>query len=181
MKKLFLLLSALLAFASPAFAGPGDGLVGISVAGQTSAPVAVPAVTASSAYASGNAVGGLLTFANATRTISSGVLHSVNLNFKSAQTAATDLILFNAQPTNTTITDKTAFSLAAADFDKVVGVVHITDCTSLGTPSTCRADSLGLTFRLASGTTLYGVLVTRGTPTFSATSDVSVQISVLED
>lgn len=137
-------------------------------------------VTASSAYASGNAIGGLMTIANAARVSgssgtsgTSGLLQSVMMNIKSAQTTPVDIFIFNANPTGTTCTDKSAIAIAAADFDKVLGVVHMTDFTSGGTPSDGQAQNLAMPYALTSATTLYACAVTRSTPTYAATSDVS--------
>lgn len=139
-------------------------------------------VTASSAYTSGNAIGGLVTLASASRVSGgSGLIQSVVLNLKSAQTTSTDVVFFSANPTGSTCTDKTAFSVAAADFDKVLGVVHVTDWTSLGTPSVGQGQNLAMPFALSSGTTIYACVVTRGTPTFTATTDVTIGIRVLRN
>lgn len=139
-------------------------------------------VTASSAYASGNAVGGLVTLSNAARVTSgSGLVQSVIIDTKSAQTTSTDVVIFNANPSGSTCTDKTAFSVAAADFDKIVGVAHVTDWTSLGTPSVGQAQNLAMPFALSSGTTLYACVVTRGTPTYAATTDLSLALRVLRN
>jgi len=145
-------------------------------------------VTASSAYSAGNAVGGLITIAGAARVSgasgaagTSGLLQSVVVNAKSAQTTQMDLIVFSANPTGSTCTDKTAIAVAAADFDKVLGVAHVTDWTNLGTPSVGQAQNLSIPYALASSTTLYGCLVTRGTPTFAATSDISVSTRFLRN
>ncbi len=165
----------------------GEAHVGEVGANQFTITVA-QTVTASSAYASGNAVGGLLTFANAARVSgsagapgTSGMVQSVLENTKSAQTSASDLVVFSANPSGSTCTDKTAFSVAAADFDKIVGIVHITDWTSLGTPSAGQAQNQAMPYALSSATSLYGCLVTRGTPTFSATTDVSLTVRVVRN
>jgi hypothetical protein len=139
-------------------------------------------VTASSAYASGQAIGGLITLSNAARVAGgSGLIQSVLVDTKSAQTTSTDVVLFSANPSASTCTDKTAFSVAAADFDKVIGVAHVTDWTSLGTPSVGQAQNLAVPFALTSGSTIYACAVTRGTPTFSSTSDVTVAVRILRN
>lgn len=137
-------------------------------------------VTASSAYASGNAIGGLMTISGAARVSgssgasgTSGLLQSVVMNIKSAQTTPVDIFIFNANPTGTTCTDKSAIAIAAADFDKVLGVVHMTDFTSGGTPSDGQAQNLAMPYALTSATTIYACAVTRSTPTYAATTDVS--------
>ncbi len=143
---------------------------------------ATPTVTSGSAYASNNVVGSLLTFSGVGRVSSgTGLIQSVTLEFKSSQTASTDFVWCGADnPTNTTLTDKSAVALSTSDFNKC-RVIHITDCTNLGTPSVCDAENLALPFSLSSSTTGYGFLVTRGTPTFSSTSDVEVQLRILRN
>ncbi len=152
------------------------------VGGTTVRVTATPTVTASSAYATGNTLGGLLTISGATRIAAgSGVIQSVVLNLKSAQTTATDVIFFSANPSGTTVTDKTAVAVAVADFDKILGAVSVSNWTNTGTTSVGTAANVGLPFALASGTSIYAILVTRGTPTFTATTDVSLSIRILQD
>lgn len=149
--------------------------------GVFSSPGAIT-VTASSAYATGNLVGGKLSFTSAARSgISSGIIQSVIINSASAQSASTfDIVFFNSDPTGTTFTDKTAFSIASADLPKVLGIAHCTDVTTIG-GSIALALNFGLPFVLAQGTTLYGAIIVRGTPTFTATSDVTARLSILQD
>lgn len=165
---------------------PNDGLPTSTVPFSVTA---APTVTAASAYASGNVVGGLQTFTSALRQqstdvagsgIGSALLQHVTLNFKSSQTAQTDLLLFSANPTNSTFTDKAALAVNTADFDKVIAVVHISDCTNLGTPSSCQSGQLAIPVRNATAATLYGVLVTRGTPTFTATTDLALALDLVQ-
>lgn len=159
----------------------GEAFIG-QVGGNQSTTTVAQTVTASSAYSSGNAVGGLITFANASRVANgSGLVQSVVAYTKSAQTAALELWLFNTNPSGSTCTDKTAFSVAAADFDKVVWVTSISSWYSGGTPSVGVSTDHAIPFALASGTSLYGCLVARSTPTYASTSDVSVAIRVIRN
>lgn len=159
----------------------GENHIG-EVGGNIVKVTANPTVSASPAYSSGDVMGALLTFSNVARVAAgSGLLQSVTLNFKSAQTAATDFVWCGGDnPTGTTLTDNAAVAVAAADYNKC-RVVHVTDCTSLGTPSVCTADNLAFPFALTSGTTGYGFLVTRGTPTLASTSDVEVALRILRN
>lgn len=176
MKRLLALVAALVSLA----AGPALAYPIATVGSQITTQTAVQTVTASSAYTSGNAVGGLMTLPSATAsngngsTSPSATLQSVLMYTKSAQAVSTDVFLFSANPSASTCTDKTAFSLAAADFDKVVGVAHINDWTSGGTPSIGQSQNLALPVVLASGTAMYACAVTRGTPTYTSTSDVEL-------
>lgn len=150
---------------------------------------ATQTVTASSAYTAGNAVGGLISFPGASRLTgevggisTSGMVLGVMVNSKSAQTTQMDLVFFDSIPSASACVDKTSVAVALADFDKArVGVAHITDWTSLGTPSIGQAQNLALGYSLSSSTTLYGCLVTRATPTFTATTDIKVSIQVIRN
>lgn len=163
--------------------GAGEAHMG-EVGGNAISVQVAQTVTASSAYASGNAIGGLMTVANAARVSgsagtpgTSGILQSVIINSKSAQTTQVDIFLFSANPSGSTCTDKTAFSLAAADFDKVLGVVSVPATTgwyAAGTPSVGQAQNLALPYALASATSVYACAVTRATPTFASTTDISI-------
>lgn len=131
------------------------------------------------AYVANRVVGGLLTFAAAAQIAAEGgVIEGVTGNFKSDQATAApdlDLIILNASPT--TIADDAAYSLAAADYNKVVTVIRLSDWTNHGTPSTVMAEVNRL-FKLASGTTLYGFLVTRDAVTLTSTSDLSLDLRI---
>jgi hypothetical protein len=148
-----------------------------NIVGQTSNLTVAQTVTASSAYVSGNAVGGLITLAGVNRASGASILvQSVLVTSKSAQTNPMDLLLFNASPTGSTCTDKTAVSIVAADAGKLVGVAHVTDWTSGGTASIGQMNQPPIGIAVPA-TTLYACLVTRGTPTWTSTSDVSVVVS----
>lgn len=152
-------------------------------------------VTSASAYASGNAVGGLMTIAGAARVSGSlgaagtgGILTGLMMNSKSLQTTQVDVFLFDANPTTSTCTDKTAFSLATADFDKVIGVVTIPGTAANGAGwyagtvgSTGVATYYPVTYDLASSTSMFACAVTRGTPTYTATTDVSFKFNILRN
>lgn len=168
---------ALLMCAAPAYAVPintvGSNIVALSVA-QT--------VTAGSAYTSGNAIGALMTLPTATNVnAGSGLVQAVVEYTKSAQTSQTDVFLFSANPTSSTCSDKVAFALNVADYDKVIGVIHMSDFTSGGTPSFGQAQNLAMPFTLASGTAVYACAVTRGTPTFTATTDVTFGFRIIRN
>lgn len=156
---------------------------GVTIAGGITNPITTAlTITANSAYSTGNVLGGLMTIANMARVAGgSGLVQSTVANCKTNQTVSIDVIYFNANPSSSTFTDKTAFSVAAADFNKVIGVAHITDWTNLGTPSTGQAQNQAMPFKLASGTTGYAVAVVRGNPTFSFTDGVSITHGVTQD
>jgi hypothetical protein len=151
-----------------------DGtLVDIAIISQS------PTVSASPAYSAGDVVGSKLTFSNGV--LSAGgkaMLQAATVNCKSAQTAALDLILFNDDPAASTFTDNAALSIAAADFDKIFTVVHITDWTNLGTPSFAQAKNEGFPYSSVAKT-MYGVLVARAAMTLGSTSDIKVTVRTI--
>lgn len=147
--------------------------------GDVYSVTAIPVVS-TTAYTAGDVVGTKLTLANASRVAAgSGIVQALMLHSKGALTGSFDVLLFSADPTNSTFTDNAALALNVADFDKLVGVVHITDWTSLGTPSLGQALALGLPFKLAASTSLFAVIVARGTPTLGSTSALTLTARII--
>jgi len=141
----------------------------------------IPTVS-TSAYTAGFVVGGLLTFANAVNaTVLSGVLTSVSVTTRSTQTAGFKLYLFSASPAGT-FTDRTAPVIATADALLLLDVITLGAADSgLGSNvTTYNTDAISRSLVLG-GTSLFGVLVTTGTPTFPTTTNVAVTVSVLKD
>lgn len=142
----------------------------------------VQAITASSAYAAGNVVGGLLTFANAVRVgKTGGTINSVIITDKSGSQVQFDLWLFDSNPTATTVTDKTLLTVNAVDLVRSIGFVSINAWCPANAGGAIGQGLLDLRFALATGTTLYGILMTRGTPTFASVSDVQVRLVISQD
>ena len=155
----------------------------VSAGGYTAQVQVVPVVQAA-AYAAGATIGGLLTFASASRTAAgSGLIQAVTATFISGVVPSLDLVLFNVAPGGGTITDKVALAVAAADLAKVIGVVHLSDAALLGaaTPSIVQGENAALPFRLASGSTIYGALVTRSAVTLTSVADVTITLSIMQD
>ena len=158
-----------------------------SAPGPVAAPAmlratASPTVTTGSAYAAGNAIGGLLVFAGVARLAAQGgILQTALLRDRSGNNVAYDLFLFDAAPAAPT--DKAAVALAASDLAKCIAVVPLA-AAALGAAATMgviAAGGLGLAYKLASGTTVWGILVTRGAPTFANAADLSVDLVALPD
>jgi hypothetical protein len=151
--------------------------------GGIATPEVTPTVSSSPAYTAGDAVGGKMSFANAVRVSGgSGIIQSVRLVDQAKQSTAIDIIFFEAD-ISTTVTDNAALDLADADALLAIGHVSIaaTDYCALSDNSFATKTAIGLPFKLASGTTLYAAMVARGTPTFAATTDVVVQLGILQD
>lgn len=109
-----------------------------------------------------------------------GFVKSVAVYDNSTQGVALELWLFTRALANTAHTVNGAWNLADADLPYLVGIVPVStyyassnnkfgqSTTNLDIPFKCEADS----------TSLYGVLVTRGGPTYNAASDLNVAIAV---
>lgn len=139
---------------------------------------ATPTIS-TSAYAIKDAIGGLMTFSGAVRASGgSGVLMAVQVVDKDQELKAMDLVLFDRSITAPT--DNAIFAPTDAELANCIGVVPVGAYADFSTNSVAYANNVGLAFVL-NGTDLYGVLVARDTPTFTATSDIVVTLTILQD
>jgi hypothetical protein len=145
------------------------------------AQVTVPlTVTPSSAYVANNSVGGLIRFRNITGPQQSGIVQNVTVLSQSVQTTGYKLYLFNDIPERTTVTDKVTPSLNAVDLPKLLNVITLGSADSTIGKTINVTNGIGVGF-IATTQTLYGVLVANSTPTYTAATDVSVTLTVLQD
>lgn len=137
--------------------------------------VVAPTVTAG-AYSAGDIVGGLLTFDNVAQQPGQPVvITGAQVALKAAVVPALTLILFSADPTNTTKTDNAAYSLNAADTFKVLAAIPISTLYDHGTPNVYSADGLNLVAQPVARA-IYGLLVDGTGVTLASTSDVQVRL-----
>lgn len=137
------------------------------------------------AYASGDLMGGKLTFNGALRnTSNAGFVASISLTDKAAQDVDLELVLFDENPTGTTFTDQAAFDPADADLDKIAAVELFGSSKRFAYSDNgfkfagSLAHPVGAT---ASATTvLYGALVARGAYDGDADS-ITVTVCVSQD
>lgn len=140
-----------------------------------------------SANASGDAVGGLMTFSRACMSRNlRGELRGVTVFDQAVQGVDLDLVLFNANPTATTVTTNVALDIADADLTKITAVVPLTTHKAFADNGVTQAKSISYPIQCEAGSgtangTLYGVLVSRGAPTYSATTDITVLIEFFND
>lgn len=153
-----------------------------NVGGFTSLVTIAPAVTASSAYVAGYAVGGKQTLANAVRANGTAILDSIMVLDRANQKAALDILIFESDPSSATITDHAAFVFSTDDL-KVLARIPVAagDYVTYNGKATATLKGLGVVLKAASGTSLYAAIVTSGTPTFAATTDVQVRYGLLQD
>jgi hypothetical protein len=139
------------------------------------------AVTATT-YLSGTCAGSKLSFASAIQAPgASGIIQKVVLRDKQGAAidnlaAIYDLILFNADPTLATITNASTFAFNA-DLSKAIDSISLVGMVPDATGGIITVEC-SRRFKLSSGTTLYGALVCRGTPTFTSTSDISLDLII---
>lgn len=159
--------------------GNTDG--SLPVGGYTLMIQTSPTITATS-YSAGQDIGGAISFSGATRlSAGSGVIQSVGISDKAKQSAAIDLIFFNAAPSAPT--DHATFNPSSSDIAKIIGIVSVTasNYSAFSANSTAFVGNIGLPFTLTSGTTLNCVAVSRGTPTYASTSDLQISCGIAAD
>lgn len=137
---------------------------------------ATPTISAA-LYASGNALGGMLTFTGAANGGQANII-GVTVTDKSGQSSAMDLVLFNQSFTPTA--DKSAINISSADLVNCIGSVNVPSAhyKSVGTGSVCTVSNVQLGAVAATDNNLYGQLVCRGTPTYVSTSDLKVTVTL---
>ena len=139
-----------------------------------------------SIYASGDLVGTKIELAeavdgdtNQSGTVG-GLIQSVVVTDLGAQSADLDIVFFDADPSNTTFTDNAAFDVHDTDLLNIVGVAQITTWVALSDNSVGQALQLAIPFVLDSGHSLFAAIVSRGTPTYVSTSDLTLRVGVLQ-
>ncbi len=127
-----------------------------------------PTISAAAIYASGDAVGGLITIGKPPQPI----LQSIALVDDDKENATIDLILFRRSVT--VAADNAAFTLSNTDDDAIIGYVTFDTYKDFGSHSVAQVTNLALL--IPSGDSVYGQLVTRGTPTYTATDDIRLNL-----
>lgn len=146
--------------------------------------IQVTPTISTSAYASGDCIGGLMTFVNAARISGgSGIVQAITVLDKTqAQRAAIDLLFFDRSVT--VAGDNAPVAMSDADMAYCLGVIPIGPYNTAwpGTPlnSLSTLLNVGLPFVL-NGTDLYVQAVVRGTPTFAASTDLIFTMTILQD
>lgn len=142
----------------------------------------VPTVTAG-AYSAGDIMGALMEFDLVSKSADKPfILQEVQIALLPAVAPSFLLVIFNADPTNTTKTDNAPYSLNAADTFKVVASLPINALggylTDHGTPNTIRVGNLAIPMLPATGTRkIFALLVDLTGVTLTGTSDVQVRLS----
>lgn len=137
-----------------------------------------PTVSSGAVYAAKDNVGGIMTFTSAARASGgSGVVRQVTIADKGQQMAALDLVLFSATVAGTA-TDNATFAPSDADLANLLAVVQIGGMADYQDYSTNSAFSRSVELPyVCAATSLFGVLVARGTPTYTSTTDIVVTLT----
>lgn len=142
----------------------------------TAVPVIVPA-----AYSSGDAIGGLLTFEDACSVFEPDFrIVSAVLIDNAKQGVHVALLLFDR--TFTPTADNAAMDPSDSDLQNATAIVDFpaADYLALNDNSICQPDlGAGVPGRLVDGgTDLYGQLISYGTPTYVAASDITIKLLI---
>lgn len=168
----------------PAALGAGGGLKvdgsGVPLPiGNLSTSIAVTPALDTAAYATGDSLHtAVMEFANAARVSGgSGIIEKLVIVDAAVQSAAGELWLFSA--TVTPAAANAAHSISDADAALCIGVIPFGPYYASALNSVSVAKGLNLAFKVA-GTSLFGILVTRGTPTYAAGS-LTVSLLISQD
>ena len=139
-----------------------------------------PTISAAAIYAAGDNVGGLLTFANAAREAGDGgILVTFTIIDDDQEDAALELWIWDR--TFTAGADNAPWSPSDADLENCLGVVTTADGAYYDSANQGVA-TVQVTVRYdLVGTSLFGRLVTRGAPTYTATDDLTIRVGLVQD
>ena len=157
---------------------PVSGQVG----GLTKPVCVIPTMTAST-YAVKQPIGGVLSFANAFGSGTTGTIESIAINSKTVQTVGlTFYPMISAPGTPGNLGDHATANITGADAFLVRAPTQFNNPLSdLGTHTAWGVTGLGQTIG-ATSSTLYGVLVAQATTAaFGSTSDIEICVKVLSD
>ena len=154
-----------------------------TVVGDTVQVVSTPTIS-TSAYVSGYVVGGLITISGAAR-INGGVVTVQDLLIidEANQRAPLTLLFFDSPPAGT-YTDHAACPTLGEDADKVIGQVNVAASDYTTTGGAAIAHKQNLSFVLPNNnndTSLRLVMVTTGTPTYTAADDLMIKFKLYQD
>jgi len=151
------------------------------VGGRCTTISVTPTLTVAGAYTAGEFVGTsatALVFANAVRvSAGSGIIESAVLVDYALQSVACELWLFDTAVTPPA--DNAAWTITDAHSATCIGVIPFSTYYASALNSVSSEKGLGIAFK-AIATTIWGALVTRGTPTY-ASGDVTVRLSIMQD
>lgn len=155
--------------------GTTPWLVSVGTAGR----IDVTPTVQNAAYSSGNDIGGLIAL-TLPRT-ASGYIQSVSVKFIGGATTQVNVFLFDSNPSSSTFTDKSTFTIATADVSKQINKLGLalTPAAVVGETATAATiDNYAKPFN-ATGTIYMAIAATAlpGALTPASTTDMRVSIS----
>ena len=135
------------------------------------------------AYTAYKCFGGLMTLSNVPNT---GVLKAITLNFKGSQQLQWEVVVLNASPSSSTVTDNVALAMNVADVSKIVQSYHAIDSNLFSAtlnntnPSTYNVSGIDTPYVIPNGgTTLYAFIYSKSATSITpaTTSDLSISFS----
>lgn len=163
----------------PVITNPGD-VVDMRSVGNMLRASGTPLITVTPYVANGT-VGNVIEFTNMVRVPGGGgILQTALVNDDAGQNAQLELWLFNQ--TFTPTADTIQFVISEADMDNRIAVIDFAAGTYKdgGTVSGATRGGLGIAYTLT-GTSMFGVFVTRGTPDYVATDDLTAILVTIPD
>lgn len=141
----------------------------------------VPTITSGSAYAAGQAIGSTITMPKM-QDFGFGTILNLALIDKSNQKSAIDVLIFN-QPLASPQTDKTTLSITAADAANLIGHIALVAGDYADLSASASATKYNLWMAAAGGVdnNVYVQLVSRGTPTYTSTTALTVKLTAQID
>ena len=142
------------------------------VGGNTLLIVITPVIGAA-AFTAGDFVGGKLILANAGRIAGgSGIVQNLSIVDAAKQAAALRIYLFKTDLAGT-YADNAVESFTAADMLKLIDVIDVlaSDWETLTNVSVTNVETLrglGIPYKITTGTSLFAIIRTLGTPTYTA-------------
>ena len=135
-----------------------------------------------SAYATGELIGGKLTLTNAAAFgLFTGIINNVTIIDKDKEAADLDVVFFDTNPASTTFTDQAAFDPADADLLNIICTVSVTTDVSFSDNGMSYANNVNCPFQTSASTIIYAAIVSRGSPTYTSSSDLLLRVGILQD
>jgi hypothetical protein len=131
------------------------------------------------------ATSGVVTITGAARESGgTGVIETISLFDDDNEKSPISLLFFDAAPASGTYTANGALALSAGDKAKYIGRVNIyaSDYETLGGDAFVCLRGVGLAFKCSGSADLFMIpLVSSGTPTYTASTDLQMALGILQD
>jgi hypothetical protein len=141
----------------------------------------VPTVVASPDYSTSEVMGGKQEIANVVEQAKAAA-RIVGVTLANAAAIAgvdTDVLFFKQDPSNSTFTEGAAIDVADADLAKLIGVVPLRTHVNFASGSISQpAAKPEMHFIVPTGTSIWAVIVARGTINLGATNDIKLKVDI---